>query len=61
MSLISMAGRSRYSKISGRVVRVLGISSFQKCYPKLDGKKKNPKIRVYPNYSKLDGEKKRDE
>ena len=41
-----MAGHSGYPKFSGRVVRVLGISGFQKWYPKSVGKKKNPKIRV---------------
>ena len=42
----SMAGHSGYPKFSDRVVRVLGISGFQKWYPKSVGKKKNPKIRV---------------
>ena len=45
----TMAGRSGYPKISGWVVRVSGISGFQKCYPKLAGEKKNPKIRVPEN------------
>ena len=40
------AGHSGYPKFSGRVVRVLGISGFQKWYPKSVGKNKNPKIRV---------------
>jgi len=44
-----MAGRSGYPKISGRVFRVLEISGFQKCYPKLAEKKKNPKIQVPKN------------
>ena len=47
--LPGMAGSSGYPKISGRVVRVSGISGFQKCYPKLAWKKKNPKIRVPEN------------
>ena len=49
----TMAGRSGYPKISGRVFWILGISRFQKYYPKLARVKKNPKIRVrvrvYPN------------
>ena len=44
-----MAGHSGYQKFSGPVVRVLGISGFQKWYPKSVGKKKNPKIRVPEN------------
>jgi len=46
---VTLAGHSGYPKISGRIFRVSG---FQKCYPKLAGEKKNPKIRVrvYPNY-----------
>ena len=43
-----MAGRSGYPKISGRVVRVSGISDFQKCYPKLDGEKKMDLARIRP-------------
>ena len=49
LTFLRMAGRSGYPKISGRVFRVSGISGFQKCYPKLAGEKKNPKIRVPEN------------
>ena len=54
---MSRAGHSGYPKFSGRVVRVLGISGFQKWYPKSVGKKKNPKtwvrVRVLPELPEI--------
>ena len=54
MSIImtSMAGRSGYPKISGRVFQVFKISGSENCNPKFARNNQNPKIRV-PDISGL--------
>jgi hypothetical protein len=55
-TILPKARHSGYLKISGRVIRVLGNSGIEKCYPIFAPKKHYPiiRVRVLPDIPEID-------